>query len=359
MHLYVLDLVRFLCAFYVVLFHFLYRSVAMNEYNAGLYESVMWAAYGWVGVQVFFVISGFIVFKSASGKSPIHFVRGRFLRLYPAYWICMSITLLAMFLSAPSWWDLTYMDVLVNFTMAQGFVGVSHVDGVYWTLVHELAFYFWVFVFLCLGRLELIKWFLLCMSGLYVLKCFGALTIPGVVESAFLMKYGGYFLIGLVISQMSKETWRNSCLMLIVPAVAAWLEVSFKVASISERSGIQLTPVVPFAIVIVVVALVYLSKVVPVRNEKFAALFVRLGAISYPIYLLHQNLGYVLIDLVYEYLGFWGSQVVTVLIVLLITNFVVSAMEKPFRMCLSRLWDRAAVRSSLRSLGCNRNSVSQ
>jgi exopolysaccharide production protein ExoZ len=52
--------------------------------------------FGWVGVEVFFVISGFVITNSARGASPIEFLKGRVLRLYPAAWICATLSLFAL-----------------------------------------------------------------------------------------------------------------------------------------------------------------------------------------------------------------------------------------------------------------------
>ena len=46
---------------------------------------------GWVGVEIFFVLSGFVIAYSAEGSSGLAFFRSRFLRLMPAVWICASL----------------------------------------------------------------------------------------------------------------------------------------------------------------------------------------------------------------------------------------------------------------------------
>src|SRR3954465_3556967 len=54
--------------------------------------------FGWVGVEIFFVISGFVIANSASRSSPTHFLLGRARTLYPAVWVCATATLLVLLL---------------------------------------------------------------------------------------------------------------------------------------------------------------------------------------------------------------------------------------------------------------------
>src|SRR5712675_1260110 len=54
--------------------------------------------FGWVGVEIFFVISGFVIANSASKSSATEFLVGRALRLYPAVWVCATATLLVLVL---------------------------------------------------------------------------------------------------------------------------------------------------------------------------------------------------------------------------------------------------------------------
>nr|BFE67102.1 hypothetical protein GCM10020092_004030 [Actinoplanes digitatis] len=62
-------------------------------------------------------------------------------RLYPAYWIALTLSVIVIAIwpsvrSISSW-----TDVAINYTMLQQGMGVPHVDGVYWTLFAELKFY--------------------------------------------------------------------------------------------------------------------------------------------------------------------------------------------------------------------------
>src|SRR5438445_3272534 len=91
-----LDLLRFLAAFWVMLFHYTFRGPR----DAGLPASFPFldhfTRYGYLGVHVFFILSGFVILLTAYEKNALGFALARFIRLYPAYWICVTLTAFAL-----------------------------------------------------------------------------------------------------------------------------------------------------------------------------------------------------------------------------------------------------------------------
>jgi len=87
-----IELLRFIAALAVVYFHAVgtLRAVAFPEIGPNPLTEL-----GAAGVDVFFVISGFVIFLSLTRKNrtPIEFARDRLIRLVPAYWILTVIHL--------------------------------------------------------------------------------------------------------------------------------------------------------------------------------------------------------------------------------------------------------------------------
>ena len=103
---------------------------------------------GWVGVQVFFVISGFVIAFSAEKSTPLRFFEARVKRLAPAVWVCAPITAAVLLLTDLSW----PTDAVIRVVRTALFVPIDPwVDSVYWTLGIEIAFYAIVWVLLRLG----------------------------------------------------------------------------------------------------------------------------------------------------------------------------------------------------------------
>src|SRR2546430_146899 len=96
-----LDLVRFFSACLVMIFHLgvvsrrLPISANYGVVDAPDFPELSVFDIGWVGVEIFFVLSGFVIAQSADGKSAYRFLVGRAGRLLPAIWICATITLVA------------------------------------------------------------------------------------------------------------------------------------------------------------------------------------------------------------------------------------------------------------------------
>ena len=88
----ILDLLRFLAAFGVMCFHYFSAVPA----NGGLFS--FFVRHGCLGVELFFTISGFVIFFSVI-KPTKEYALGRFLRIYPLFWFLCTITYLTTIFS--------------------------------------------------------------------------------------------------------------------------------------------------------------------------------------------------------------------------------------------------------------------
>src|SRR5690606_37147509 len=96
--------------------------------------------YGYAGVHLFFVISGFVILMSMWGRSVPQFVASRISRLYPAFWAAVLLTATLRWLW-PTFASPRAPDVVANLTMVHEPLGFPSIDGVYWTLWVEMQFY--------------------------------------------------------------------------------------------------------------------------------------------------------------------------------------------------------------------------
>ena len=96
----------------------------------------------------FFILSGFVILMSAEKKNINSFIKSRFLRLYPVYWVCLSITFLFLLLFGKPTFSPSFYDFLTNLTMLNGFFFLPCIDRVYWTLLVEMKFYFLIIFFI-------------------------------------------------------------------------------------------------------------------------------------------------------------------------------------------------------------------
>lgn len=88
-----LDLLRFLAAIAVVFFHYAFRGYAGDDLTTMHYPALEPVAqYGFLGVHLFFMISGFVILMTAGDGSVKRFIASRASRLLPAFWVCCTIT---------------------------------------------------------------------------------------------------------------------------------------------------------------------------------------------------------------------------------------------------------------------------
>ena len=127
-----LDVFRGIAALSVVLFHYTKRyNITFKTNEMSQFEF----SYGHYGVQLFFIISGFVIFMTLERcKNVFVFIKRRFIRLYPTFWISMIITFIVTSLSGIIRFERTFIDLVVNITMIPYLLGFKHIDGVYWSL---------------------------------------------------------------------------------------------------------------------------------------------------------------------------------------------------------------------------------
>ena len=142
-----LDGLRFLAALAVVLFHFVGQQASTMEkiwgrpYQSVFPEAQAYFAFGRLGVDLFFLISGFVICMSAWDRSLRDFFISRVTRLYPMYWISVVLAACVIFLTDTPFGHANPRVIFANLTMLQQPLGVKNLDSVYWTLWPELCFY--------------------------------------------------------------------------------------------------------------------------------------------------------------------------------------------------------------------------
>ena len=276
-----LDALRGLAALAVVLFHYTVRFGELYGQGAAPFIAVPWGHYG---VQLFFGISGFVIFMTLDRTaSLLDFAVSRASRLYPAYWTAILLTSAAVALAGMSELALSPADTAANFTMMQGFVGLPSVDGVYWTLSVELAFYLAMAALWQLRLLGRIETVLLAWLALRWIWTFAPVVVgvePSWLLGALLVQeHIPFFALGIAAFRLKSRP----------NARPAWLVVAAALATVAAcDGGAHLVVAALSAAALLLVAL---------RGARLlrAAPLVWLGAISYSLYLLHQFIGYALL----------------------------------------------------------------
>ncbi|OFI33865.1 acyltransferase family protein [Alteromonas lipolytica] len=307
-----LDALRGIAAIAVVFYHYFYRYNVLYGHEG---VSVDWTIYGKHGVQLFFVVSGFVIFWSLNRThKPLDFIVSRFSRLYPAYWfavICTSSFLLYFGLDGR---NVTLYEVIINLSMIQEFLRVKHVDGVYWTLTVELTFYFWVFVFFIFNQLKNIAYFLILFLLISVLSVLDFLPPNNIVDKLLIMKHLPFFSVGVCLYSFIHKDFSGKWLALLL----------ISLSTVYFYYDVYLTIMFLF-----VFAVFYLAIAGHLKFLIFTP-FLFLGSISYSLYLVHQNIGYLIINKSYLYgLSPYFAICIALFTCLMLATLITYFIEKP------------------------------
>ena len=269
-----LDALRGIAVLIVLLFHFTWRAPYVM---AGVKTIPYGLAWGHYGVELFFAISGFVIFMTLERtRQTADFIVSRLSRLFPAYWAGILVTTAAVTMLGADSLTQPASVVLTNFSMLQGFLYLPSVDGVYWSLTVELAFYACMLALWRGGLLERIEAILLGWIGLKLLFWLVP-ALPSRLGMLLVVQYIPYFAIGIAAYRVrkGKRLWQQQA-----PVLLAGL------------AAIALTqPLADVAVYLCVLA-VFHALVAGRLTLLNSRVLLWLGGLSYPIYLIHQNMGY-------------------------------------------------------------------
>jgi peptidoglycan/LPS O-acetylase OafA/YrhL len=271
---------------------------------------------GGFGVKLFFMISGFVILMTLDRtKNVADFAVGRLARLYPAYWAAGLVTFAVARVAELPGRQVDIGAALMNITMFQGFLGYPDIDPVYWTLQAEMQFYILMGAVVALRMRTVVDLVLGSLVGLTLLdRSLHFTDWPGCglwrLHVYLPSEHLYLFLIGILIYESkSRFRWRHLGLATLCLIAA----------------GLQLYPRQLCLLVLLGVLLFGCTRCRIPWLAHPALLF--FGTISYTLYLVHQNIGYVVIRAGYMaglngYVAVACATGVAVLLAFLLTVFV-------------------------------------
>lgn len=332
-----IDLLRGLACVSVVLFHFLHRGQLDDWIRDHAPRAVdQLAAYGYLGVHLFFIISGYVILMSAEGGGARAFVASRVARLYPAYWVAAALTAgLAWALQSPSF-QVGWREFLVNLTMLTHLVWLHgeppYVDGAYWSLAVEFQFYLLMLAVLLAGALARIEGL---MAGWLLLSSLDFLRPMYLPELLLALKWAPLFCAGMLFRLIRQRGLdRRRYLMLwwchfLVLARATTPEAMGWGGGGRETWGVALLLTLFFLVFWLIAARRWAMRASP--------LTVWAGLLTYPVYLLHQNIGYMLLEQLRPlWPSFAGRLALVLALVTLLAVLVQRGVERPLGAWLRR-----------------------
>ncbi|MBN9586026.1 MAG: acyltransferase [Afipia sp. 62-7] len=351
-----LDGLRGVAILLVMGFHYFYHLESFY-YKSTLYpygetfSNTVIFKYGYLGVELFFIISGFVIAMTLeSSKSLIDFAIRRFVRIWPALIVSAVLTFFLL-----NWSDapfaLTRRQFWPNFipsltltpvAMWSGlFPKVDFVTGVYWSLVVEIRFYmialilYWMF-----ARQNFARNLVIFTVLTYIVRALLRRWLPGyngVYDGFFVPDYMPWFAAGAVFYELYKERLtRSAALVMLAISYAMIARISINYTVIGRDPFVSSG----FALLFLILFWFLATKPASMRIFEIRPL-VWIGECSYSIYLYHYAVGMILISQISKTIGL-GPQLALVaavyLVIFAIGRISYAAVENPARRWLTKLF---------------------
>jgi peptidoglycan/LPS O-acetylase OafA/YrhL len=274
-------------------------AAAVMLHHHGHYYDVLYAGRaplsfdmgaGHFGVELFFIISGFVILMTIEHRKTVRdFAIARVTRLMPAFLAALGLaSVILIFWPMPPLNTPTFLQFIANLTMAPGLFGQNVVDLPYWTLTYELVFYVFMALALRFRLLGSIEWLgLLAMAVGCLYRATVDIEHHHRTTIVLLAYYSNFFLIGICLYRIQTARARP----------ITYVALALAIAMSGLGGGEQAFRAPGWLYLPLTAAFTGLVWLATTRHARWIASppLIFLGQISYPLYLVHVALGYQII----------------------------------------------------------------
>jgi len=300
-----LDGFRAVAIILVIGFHYFSRwTPTINPVNLYPYGNIFAKfplfKYGYVGVELFFIISGFVICLTLFQSNKIsEFYWKRFSRLFPTMLLCSLITISIESLVPIKLFQIHLNSLLPSLTFVDPIIfskifgsDFHGVDGSYWSLFIEVKFYFIMSVLYFLSKRNNFSWyfFLLFISvelGYFVTSLLGLIKLNKLINLLFFIKYLPFFAGGVGFYFLFFDRIK-----LLYNSII-FTSIFFIIINSSINSSINFIELFFYLLFYLLFYLFIFRR--PWLSPFSWKPMTMIGAASYSLYLLHQDLGITII----------------------------------------------------------------
>lgn len=217
-----IQVLRAFAAINVVIFHSIEAAIN-HDYPLYFFELI--SKWGGIGVDLFFVISGFIMIytQNIQNRSPLNFYKNRLIRIAPTYWL-LTLVLMCLFLLLPNAFrnmDLSLSSLIPSLLFISGLNGDPlPILYVGWSIEYEMLFYTLFAISLFFKTINkailfttislLIAVLVFNANTIFIEFIFGMLIGWFYISTTFTLKYNKLFLIFAIIIFILTILLKNS-----------------------------------------------------------------------------------------------------------------------------------------------------
>ncbi len=321
-----------------------------------------YVAFGWIGVQIFFVLSGFVIAYSAYTSKPAHFMTHRLARLMPALLLCTTFTG-AIYLVFRQF---GYRHLLrMWFHSVTFYPRLDQMDGSHWTLSLEMSFYLVVFCMLLIKRIDLLAGVLACLGTAsacmdlsllfkshlsrhitrYTINLFAKLPY----NQGHFVRHGCYFSLGvfLWLTLFRGVTWQRVALIAIT-FLGGVAEIVLRARELTTQCMVPIPASAPLLVWILALAMIlactrYNLALQRKLGPRGNSILRQLGLTTYPLYLVHQGFGKVMILYLQPRMGDWMAFTTTMTMIAGFSFALAIYIEPPLQRFIRRIASRVTL----------------
>lgn len=340
-----LDGLRFIAFLMVMFYHYLF--IAPLQGSIPRAYAVEAFSFGEYGVDLFFLISGFVITLSSENRTARGFLIARFNRIVPLFIACALI----VFLFSVS---LPMIDakerigsLLYSLSFFPKIFGKEYFSAVYWTITIEVTFYILVALLMSLNLWDK-KRLLVCAIWLIISYLNSFIFKNALLSTLLITQYAGHFILGIMLFELRTSSIKPiHMLIMLLSSVLVynnmvkhqlWID-SFNVHF--DHASILFTCF--FLIVLVWIGSNISSLGVYYPLVRF------LGAMTYPLYLIHADLGFwshAIFERKWwgkyaffkEYVGYYTMTIIAILLVFLIAYVLIKYIDPIVQKSLKKFW---------------------
>lgn len=287
-----------------------------------LSKDIIWMRFwGTFGVGIFFMISCYYMINLSfqDDFSFVEYLKRKLIRLWPCYLISITVTFILVTIFYLPGRMTTWKDFALNILWINGFIGTPYVDGAHWYLTTLISF---TFILGLIRKLKIqnkvISYFAWMMLGEIVVYL--NMDIIGMMVGKY---YIGYACISIALKQILQK--KQNVMKWYILIIVSLLNIGLHIGIVALC---ELFIIVPVFVLCINKKLIFMSNTV----------FRGLAIISYPLYLIHQNIAFIieykLTNAIGSYSILFGIMAMAIVVVLAIVIYV--TVEKPIQGLIKR-----------------------